>query len=276
MLLAGCKASGPSVSEKAEESEVLQDGTVVNAELYTIERINGKYYLEPKKGKEKDPYWNKGCVRHLNTIYGNSLKELREKIYTGSLTQHDIDEVVNGFPRDENNNIPIADLENLYIPKLPESASYGYVNVGGEEYYFFLRDNITNSHMGNFHIITQKSFEKVKSDFDTYSPSDLISSTTISGQNATVYIYGSESYMRQKINFSINLPDKTLYVSETYLIRNTENSKHIASDSIPTSVEIFGIDNGVFFKVIFFYSYDFTEKPDIEFYKSFGVEKYVE
>ncbi len=109
---------------------------------YQIKEVSGQHYLV----FDNEEAYTNGYSSQLADLYFDSLDDMKKAILEKTLTYGQRATVRQVFARDENGT-KICDLNNLYVPVLPESAQVTQVLWSGETYSF---EFVTDSGMFGF------------------------------------------------------------------------------------------------------------------------------
>lgn len=200
-------------------------------------------------------------------IVFDSINEMIDDIKTGNFSQNELD-ILASFPRNNENQIQICNINELYVPILPNDLSVEKVFWRGMDYCFLL--NLTNgTGRRRMHVYTPEKFQEatdIARNFPNATECKVQSISTEAERNATVTYYingiGKES---KHIYYNITKEAKTLHIVENYILEESKNT--------PNSVRIYGSDNGVYF---YYWLASLTERPSVEWLSQFGIREYVE
>lgn len=205
------------------------------------------------------------------TIKFASLSELREKVATNSLSDSQKAHIRRVFPRDDTGAIKICNLGKLYSPILPERFEITGVYWYGEIYTF---DFENEQEFGYVTYCTEETYlQEYEYEYEDFFNRDNISLSRrkqIEDRNAEEFYYETLAGSFKQVRYTLTTENKTLIIDETYRLF-TIHSDLSTSDTVPSRIGIYGIDNGVYFIVSL---NDLIERPSVEWLLSIGMELY--
>ncbi len=259
----------------------IENVRTVESDSYTIEWKNGVGYLDFKNGNEKDDLYLDGCVQYADTIEFESISELRETLTQATLDEDQLFTIRNFFPRSEDGRILIIDPQKIAVPTLPSDMMINYVTLKGTSCSFRTApQNEATSPVGfrgPFHFRTQEQhedniryFENFGNTFDSKDGYELISKTTSTDRNATIYEYIAPAGTFKRVHYVITDGDKTLHISENYRIAPPPDATYPVetSETVPIELNIYGSVGETYFSVR---NYSLTARPSIEWLSAWGV-----
>ncbi|MBQ7375580.1 MAG: hypothetical protein IJW52_01700 [Clostridia bacterium] len=209
-----------------------------------------------------------------------SLKELIYYVNNGTLTEEQR-RAIALFEKDENGRIKICDFEDMYLPRLPLDCTIGDVIWYGDSYKFNIE--VTKAKIAYFDILSKEDYDRklLKTNYtDKFSnPNITVISTEKDEYGKTITYYTTDAGYFKEIRYSYSEVGKELFIVEFYCLEANGSHKDLIgnympiSDTIPSSVEILGIENGKYYEVSLF---NFSEKSTFDWLISFGITKYVE
>lgn len=248
--------------------------TLVEHENYKIYKEDGKWYLELPPDKYEQ-YWNDwqeeytsedAYIHYAAPIppMFNTFSEMQEKIVSGDIPferlaalwemikDNDVLETLNPY-----------DLQNVKAPKELECTSILWY---GDRYGFsFTGKEIS----GNVHYCTKEIYEeKYDAEMENWEQSwfTIISDTKVRKRNARVVCYTTGSAELKSVFYTVKSKyGETLHIKEEYTLSSSNGT---GTDTIPTSIEIFGEGRNTYFYSRF---RGFQERPSVEWLQSFGL-----
>lgn len=253
----------------------------VETDSYTIEWKNGVGYLNFKNGNEKDDLYLDGCIQYSGTIEFDSVSDLRETLTQETLDEDQLFTIRNFFPRSEDGRILIIDPQKIAIPTLPPDMMIRSVTLSGTSCTFYIAPpNYETSPVGfrgPFRFSTPKEHEdnmkylqNFGNTFDSKDGYELISKTTTTDRNATIYEYITPAGTFRQIHYVITDGDKTLHIRENYRIAPPPDATYPVetSETVPIELRVYGSVGENYFSVS---SYSLTARPSIEWLSAWGV-----
>ncbi len=209
----------------------------------------------------------------LATISFNSLKEFKDTVTKGNLTESQKAQIAAAFPKDEKGNILTCDFENLYAPALPKDVSMGIVGWRGETYSFGF--DTTDSVFGYLHYLTPSGYKELFNyEYETFFDRDLINVTETKdlgdGKTATYYTTIAGRFMR--VRYTLSEGSKTCVIDKSYALEWYSLDEKVSS-TVPYTINMYCSDAKTYYSVDMF---EFTEDPTDEWLIQFGVTPYVE
>lgn len=209
-----------------------------------------------------------------------SLKELINHVKNGTLTEEQR-RAIALFEKDENGRIEICDFEDMYLPILPLDCTIGDVVWNGDSYNFDIK--VTKAEIAYFNIVSKEDYDRklLKANYtDKFSnPNITVVGTEKDEQGKTITYYTTDAGYFKEIRYNCLEAGREFFVVESYCLEARGAFKDLVvghmtiSDTIPSSIEIFGIENGKYYVVSLF---NFSEGFTYDWLVSFGITKYVE
>lgn len=260
-LLAGCSAGvGTSQSALAEPTYDLP---------YEIMRDDDGYYLLLEDDIVTDDLEGSFSEESPNIKFG-SMEEMVQDIRTGNFTDDEL-KVLSEFVKDDDGRIDICNLSKLYNAYTPDKFDNNRIIWTGNTYTFEFLNNDNKYYCAIYGEISNTDKEKAIEDL--INGSKLQDATVLSREqkeerNATVVTYSmiqvGITYERKMMYYTIENGNKNVFVVEKYAL---------STDTVPSIIEMFGIENGVNYYVGMTYP---QERPSVEYLMGFGFREYVE
>ena len=155
-----------------ESTDCTEDINKYNNSDYSIIKNDDGYSIifeNSEKYKVSDDML--ACM--IATIDFPSMKEFKDSVTKGLLTDSQKQIIANTFPKNKDGSIKCCDFNNLYVPTLPDGCAVNAVGWGGgESYSFYIDCKKQNLYI---HIIIQKIYlksviKKIISSFYTKVP----------------------------------------------------------------------------------------------------------
>ena len=278
ICLTGCTSE--AMQAKTEQTDPAEVTTQKQPSQYSIIEENGSYYLNFSDGNEPPEEYSSQSA----TVDFDSLAEMQDAFLNNKLEEYQINQIKDIFPKDSQGRIQIWDMNNLQQPTLPFDLVLGSVGLTGQRYVFFVNsihaDSVSSespiqSAGSYFQCLMKESydeyFKRKYEDFFEKKTVHLTSTTAGPDRNSTVYDYYTNAAELRQIRYVLTVGSKTLYVDESYILSIIDDLLPV-SDTVPSSIEIFGCDNGRYFHV---YLSGFSERPSVEWLSSFGLTDFV-
>lgn len=231
---------------------------------YTISKDDGGYYinlLEDIKQQEET-----GMV--LGTMQFTSLEEMKQKLKSGDFSDGEM-QVINRFPKDEQNRVKLCNVDRLYEPVTPSEMKYTRVSLKGERYGFgFEKYNM------KFLCLTsgmyERTMERYAKQFDIYD--DMIQKK-VSDRNANEYYYSTPVGRFKNVEYTYSDGKKTLLIEEEYNLEiyNPETTDLPVSSTVPDCITIYGTQGDLHFEV---FMIGFESRPSLEWLSAFELKAY--
>ncbi len=212
------------------------------------------------------------------TISFNTLKEFRDTVAKGNLTDGQKAQIAAVFPKDEKGNVLTCDFDKLYAPTLPKDVSMGNVVWGGATYAFRL--NSANGIFGYLKYLTSSSYKGLfNREYETLFDRDLIhvTETRNLGNGKTETYYYTDAGEFKSVRFSMSVGTKTIIVDKNYCLSRNYDSTSLGlaepSADYPSQVRLYCDEGDKFWSTSLF---GFTEDPTDEWLMQFGLTPYVE
>lgn len=257
------------------------DNTDSKTLSYKIIKKGGEYFIQVSG--EPLPKIENSCVIPLPVIEFDSIHDMKEKVTKYQLDEEDIDKMLYSFPKSENNDIPILDIYNPYIPRLPGDLKINAVEWYGKNYMaelidlqLLIRGSIIIYYDENLgHPSSEMSFKEEMSYF-----SHTVEKTHSDDRNSDIYTFSyADDYTVDKwkcVCYSLVNPEagENFEIEEDYiLVSDTDWYRDYVSDEIPYCVRIYGTTEYGKFEVVIRRPH---ERPSVEWLTSFGIQKYSE
>lgn len=262
----GCNTSSNQSGDTTEDT-IPSEGwfDLVKNYNYDIVVKNGKYYIV----FEEEIGISNGGVQ-LSSIRFSSLKELKDTILEKKFSQAQLNTIKNAFPRNES-GIMICNPNMLYEPVLPNKMKTREVHLSGLSYFFAIEEiGVAN---GFFQYHTSEEYREVfKRDYEEYFFNPLMYITDrrqVADRDAVITYYNTSKAELKTIQYQIG----GLYILEDYILSCTNAGGLTVSDTVPTSVKIYGKKNGLCFVL---YLHGFEERPTVEWLSSFGIREFTD
>ena len=259
VILAGCgkQSSNARVIASHEDYSIVTDD-------------DGCYLVFDEKGKFANDVNDLSASIAAPSLSFKSIEELRDKMLEGKLSVEE-KTTIQKFSKDDAGKIKTMDFDNLYTPLVPTDSEIGAVSWSGGELYTFYIDSEICSSM-KLRVLNESNYaSSFKNQYeDKLHNNDLVDiykTETIEDRNATVYYHTTIAGELKAIQYTLEVNEGKLTISETYQIRMEDSSIEV-SETVPSSIEIFGELNDTYFYCTL---YHFTERPSVEWLSSFGL-----
>ncbi len=204
-----------------------------------------------------------------------SFEEMIRDITNGDFTEEEWDKI-SRFQKDDSGNIPICDLDTLYVPQFPDTYDRFVISWSGPNYCFAIDSSDGPEYCPLFlfdETYWQKKLEKTMH-WDTGALyMDVTSTQPDPERNGTVYFYPYVTHAADGLNFEYTGRKGCVYSFEqngnTYYVCERYDSD--AADAIPSDVSIFGISQGQHFYV---FINEPNERPSMDWIVQFGLQVY--
>ncbi|MBQ8351574.1 MAG: hypothetical protein IJY20_05980 [Clostridia bacterium] len=256
MLLSGCApAATPTIEYPLEfdQYRIYQSGETV-------------YFQLSDSIKDTDNY-----DHHTLGMDFSSMQEFYEKITTGQFTDREYVRLKYNMQA-VRGRFAMRDLNKLYVPVWPSGHDI-VSNIGwrGNVFHF-----VESTEMCTISILDKESYDlEMEYLFNNQEGKNNISVKQVRDRNATEYrrtSHGGEKTVKILI-YTLQSRGKTIYVRENYIVESSySEDEYLISETIPSHIDIMGIDKGQYFCVDVYYP---TERPSEEWLLSFGVTPFV-
>lgn len=240
--------------------------STIENKRYSICEKDGNHILVPNSPITYDTT----CCSYLNLPNFTSIAEMRHGIIAGPLSESELASLAYKASNTEG-EIVICDPDELYECTTPEEFDLEYISWYGRYYAFQLTGETSDGGVTCFDQETySKDFQYNYQDFLTNSLITVTEQTNTPDRSATVYYCKTRVAKLKYICYEISVGNKKMYVQEEYLLES-QNSDYPVSDHIPSSIQFWGTENGVYF---YGYLYDLTERPSVQWLSQFGLVPY--
>ena len=231
---------------------------------YTISEKNGGYYIN--LSEEIKPQTTTGMM--LGGIRFQSLEKMKEKLKSGDFTDGEMN-IINNFPKDEQNRVKLCNIDNLYEPVMPSGMSYTSIELTGEEYIFaspYLNTIVS--------CLTPEMYERemeiYAKRFDDY---DDLMQKKIVDRDANVYTYSTKTGKFKNIEYTYSDSKKTLLIEEIYNLEiyNPDQTDLPVSSTVPDCINMYGTQGDLHFYV---FMMGFESRPSLEWLSAFELKAY--
>lgn len=173
-------------------------------------------------------------------LYFSSVAEMYSTIKNGLLSTDQIEMIYQVFPKNNQGNVPLFDLDMVYEPIIPSALgrveTVSWHGVGYEVYH----DN------GIFSFLP---FDKYQLTFETeyincFDNWTILSQTTNDESGTTETICSSRLGKYKRIQYELEAVGVSWYVDELYAL---EGTNHPTSETTPYQITMYGSKNGVGF-----------------------------
>lgn len=290
-LLPSCMVSSPSDPgltlddtnpPMSEDSESQTDHESIMVEIppftdtistddYTIEKIDGTYYLSFHEGKKATESQINSCTQAditfasfqelINALKNNELTYEQKIIMQASFSQND-------------NGIVLCNFDQIYEPVLPDNMAYNQISWEGNDFlsfsfpggvvHFYDRETYTAHFEKNYLNYPSGSDVVIKNSYrENYD--SLPCEWTEYTQYGNTYRIG---------RFDITTSDGVFHVFLDYILRYTGSFNHVtASDTIPYMVTVYGELDGQYVRIVLSSP---DTAPTVEWLSSFGITPYAD
>ena len=275
LFLSGCSSkSNPTAPAK------------IDTELYTINRIDGEYYLTPKTPVKED------ITSAIFPCY-STIDEMRQSIISGFTTPDEAAELKALYSlscmwrlcgiQGEEYTFKICNLDALYDCDLPSGSYLNYVMWQGATYTFFVRSKIGDVEIA--YLEEQAYLDHLEQRYLSFLTNErlqLNKQVETRERSATEYYITTPSGDECKyICYEITKLNKKFRVQEEYYI-STPNASPFngvgkVSSTVPSKITMWGIDESGrdseprYFCVEI---YDIVERPSKRWLSQFGIIPY--
>ncbi len=255
------EASGNGTPDKVQNEPVNLDYAFVNK--------NGEQYIV---FDNLSTYENN--KQELATISFTSMKEFKDAVTKGTLTDTQKEIIVSSFDKDESGAILSCDFSNLYTPVLPTGGTVDGVSWGGGEAYSFSL-TLSQEIFGSMHYLTEARYNsKYQRDYQDYFSRDSItvSKTENLDRNKVATYYSTRAGDLMNMRYSLSSEGKTIIVDKTFRL-SMKNPEIATSTSVPSDVKLYCTEGNQRYIITL---YGFVEDPTDEWLSSFGLTEFVD
>ena len=219
--------------------------------------------------KENDPL-NLGNCDIIREIHFKTLSDMRQRLIEADLTSEELFSL-SRFMKDDDGNIVIPNLDNMYVPVLPEGVQIVSVSISetnSDCYRFNLK--LGDEESGTTTNITYMSDKTFKDTFDNLylgflqKGYQVVSQTYEAERNADVYIYHVGNAERKMIVYTYKNDTGTYWIQEYYPFEYYD---------APLETYVFCDTETADFQVFMFRP---QQRPSFDFLTGFGMEPYKE
>lgn len=211
----------------------------------------------------------------LASLSFDSLEDMRNRIMNNLLTEGELAIMQSSFPKTEDGNVIVPNMNDLYQPILPDDLGCAQVGLCGTTYTFHLDANSLLG-SGYVHFYDDEAYDNVFAEqytnFFDNERITVVESWQDEDRSSTVTLYTTNAGTFHHVIYTISNNGKDIIVSETYCIESKNSILLKASDTVPYRMNVFVQDNGNKCRI---YLTRLTERPSVEWLSSFGVEEYV-
>lgn len=236
---------------------------------YKIIQKNGEYFI---LFDDLSTYQEDAQLVQVATISFDSMKEFKDSVTKGQLTEGQKKIMANSFQRDSAGAIMVCDFNNLYVPTLPEDGSVNGVVWSGQAYSFGL--GFDNKIYGWIKPQTEAQYdERYQNDYIDFFENDKITVTkteTLEDGKVATY-YSTSAGQLMNIRYTLKTDNQTIVVDKRFCLQM--DSPVPTSATVPLRVELYCTSEEGFYYV---YLSGFAEDPTDEWLASFGLQKYVD
>ncbi len=223
--------------------------------MYII--YDGPQYEPNHIGQEEIPH-----------IEFSSVKEMKNSIIQKTLTEQEKQEL-SKFSRDEEGNIPICNLNDLYVPLLPE-GEIRYMEWLGEEYKFSLNSD-KGDHYGTLEILPKEAYNKEFSheyqDIFENENKHITNTETVGNKTITNYYVTVQGFT--EVQTKLTAENKVFYIMASY--SGTLKNEAEISAATPYSIKCY-CEEGTQRYIIYLSTP--SAMPSEEWFLAFGLEKF--
>lgn len=261
------------------ESEIAtpQNGSY-STDLYTVEEIDGKHYINFLDGNEKPTTNNSGNTIVTTGIYFQSVEELRQKFLTGAFTADEVKNLKAQLTLTDH-GFEIPDMTNLHDAVLPEGWSVPNVLLDGSSLYIQFQNDSTynvkeDDYSGEHGFIGFYSEQHFEGFYDIFFASyverikdNLVEDeTTFMGVPCYIYEHTTSSSKIRTVIMEIESENSTFEIMLKYYLDHKDINK--IDLAIPYEVHMFGEIDEVRTHI---WLSGLENEPDLDFLQSFGV-----
>ncbi len=244
---------------------------VAENEHYALSTDSGKFFLH-YKGEEPLPDGITSAQMSLYLQYPSfsSVADMKEGIISGAISSLERDSLWDGARKDQ--AMEICDLNNLYSLQMPRNTLLKKVTWFGDSYSFTFESNDIRGEIKQLRGTLSGADAREEFQNSILSDKTIRWEKQIEDRNAIETEYFTFSSRMKHLKYDISLPDRTIHVLETYLLRSNFLSNEASSD-IPWLVYFWGEQQGLSFYGTLT---ELESRPSVEWLSSFGLTPYVE
>lgn len=237
---------------------------------YSIVRDNGEYFII----FDDITIYQNGGLQQLGILDFSSMKEFKDSVTKGTLTDSQKRIMATSFKKDENGAILACDFDNLFVPTLPKTGSVATVSwTGGKNYSFEL--TFGNEMFGWLSYMTKESYTSryQKNYLNLFERESIeVTSTENLGDNKVAIYHSTSAGELKNIRYSLTDGEKTIIVDKTFRLR-MDNPKLETSSTVPSEIILYCEDSEERYVITL---YGFVEDPTDDWLLSFGIEEFTE
>lgn len=247
------------------EQESIPTQTSYDNNYYSITENEGRYILTPKEPPE-DPTGNWCASRAFFYPQFTSIGQMQQEIITGPISKHELFALC--LPsQSENGEIEICNPNKLYECTAPKEFNLEHITWYRTNYTFSLAGDTAN---GLLYCYDETSYtESFHNNYKDF-PGTLTKQKWTLNRFANVYYCSTSVAQLKYICYEISVGNKKIYIQEEYQLEIPYSDQPV-SDHIPSSIQFWGTENGVYF---YGDLYDLTERPSVEWLSQFGLVPY--
>ncbi len=266
----------------------IPDGSF-STDAYTVSKINNSYYWNFADGNTPIPGDDSYAAITDTCLYFDSLADMKEKITSNTLTQHEIATIKTSFPQDENGFL-MFNVRHLYQAVAPTGYTFPQILWEGDIYGGLLISENSQKELsdawGYWRALSAEQYESKRSsvfekyiqDYQTSESKSILSHETAQYEDLSCEIYDLQTPVAQLRVIWFDIPTnegrEPLHVSLSYTISYSGSSESVdVSDTIPYRGYIFGVSDGQYYQITL---HNFVSAPTVEWLSSFGITPYVE
>ena len=258
-----------------ESTDCTEDINKYNNSDYSIIKNDDGYSIifeNSEKYKVSDDML--ACM--IATIDFPSMKEFKDSVTKGLLTDSQKQIIANAFPKNKDGSIKCCDFNNLYVPTLPDGCAVNAVGWGGGESYSFYID-CKKAELVYSHYYTKDIFEeRYKKDYQQflYKSSIVVTKTETSSDGKEIAYFETSSGKFKRVSYTISDGNKTVTVDKMFRLEfYNDNFDFPTSSTIPSSIYLYCTSEDLYNIV---YLHDFYTDPADEWLLTFGLEKFID
>ena len=239
---------------------------------YSLSQENGQHYLVFDDITKYERIPEEGVNIGIDAYVSfSSMTEFRDAVIKGKLTDHQKTTIANHFRKDENGNVLICDMNNLYVPIAPEGSSIDKVDWTGQTYSVSLTlDSGVDCGYGN---LPEKDYQsRYQQDYvELFNNNNItVTSQTVDKNGKTITRYDTDTSTYKSIQYTMTAGNKTIAVEKSYCLK-TNSSSSDTSGSIPYRVNLYCTEGDQYY--IFVLS-DFDIAPTDQWLLKFGITEF--
>ena len=250
-----------------EETPTIQTKPDSQPQLYEILNEDGVYYLKYSDyaldmfHKQLELWESSDVLQMRATQYPHfsSVEEMQQKIRNKQIPFEELAQI---YYTKMTNPIQIIDLDNLRDAKYPENLQFKDVKWYGNEYEFLFSN-------GQMSVLDDTGYDEAFRNSYTHFLNEnqtIISEEQVTDRDANVIVYTNHTGTYKSVSYQLKNGSKTVFVRESYTLKHKDIS-HFVSESIPSSIAIFGEDGISKFSCSF---RDLDSRPTTDWLLSFG------